>query len=69
MKQPVVGPAEPLTSLPQGRDLTVTYAHGVPPKPPGQLVTTRVYYDVLRCKGHKQDIYSMDTIDRVPLPP
>ena len=69
MKQPVVGPAEPLTSLPQGRDLTVTYAHGVPPKPPGQLVATRVYYDVLRCKGHKQDIYSMDTIDRVPLPP
>jgi hypothetical protein len=69
MKQPVEGPAETVTSLPQGRDVSVTYAHRIPTKPPDELVTTRVYYDVVRCKGRKRDIYSVDTTDRIPLPP
>ena len=69
MKQPVDGLAETVTSLPQGRDVSVTYAHRIATKPPGDLVTTRIYYDVVRCKGHRHDIYSVDTTDRIPLPP
>jgi hypothetical protein len=69
MKQPVEGPAETVTSLPEGRDVSVTYAHRIPTKPPGELVTTRIYFDVVRCKGRTRDIYSVDTTDRIPLPP
>jgi hypothetical protein len=69
MRQPVDGPAEPITSLPKGRDVSVTYAHRIAMKPPSDLVTTRIYYDVIRCKGRKRDIFSVDTTDRIPLPP
>jgi hypothetical protein len=69
MKQPVNGPPELITSLPPGRDVSVTYAHHIATKPPSDLITTRIYYDFVRCKGLKWDIYSVDTTDRVPLPP
>jgi hypothetical protein len=69
VRQPVDGPAEPITSLPKGRDVSVTYAHRIAMKPPSDLVTTRIYYDVIRCKGRKRDIFSVDTTDRIPLPP
>jgi hypothetical protein len=69
VKQPVTGPPEILTSLPQGRDVETTYAHEIVTKPPRELITTRIYYDFIRCKGSKWDIFSIDTTDRVPLPP
>jgi hypothetical protein len=69
IKQPVDGPAETLTSLPEGLDVSVTYAHRIATRPPGNLVTTRIYYDVVRCKGRKRDIYSIDTTDEIPPPP
>jgi hypothetical protein len=69
VKQPVAGPPEILASLPQGRDVATTYAHQIATKPPRELVTTRIYYDFIRCKGSKWDIYSIDTTDRIPLPP
>jgi hypothetical protein len=69
VKQPIEGPPEVVTSLPQGRDVVVTNAHHVRTKPPGDLVLTRIYYDVYRCKPRMWDIYRVDTTDRIPLPP
>jgi hypothetical protein len=69
VKQRAVGPPEIVTSLPQGRDVGKTYAHQIVTKPPRELITTRIYYDFIRCKGSKWDIYSIDTTDRIPLPP
>ncbi len=69
VKQRVDGPPEILTSIPQGRDVGTTSAHQVVTKPPRELITTRIYYDFIRCKGSKWDIYSIDTTDRIPLPP
>lgn len=68
VRQPVVGGSEVLTSVPQGQDLDVSYAHTLPAKPPGDIVTTRVYYDVVRCKSHRWDIYSVDDTTHVPPP-
>ena len=56
-------------SLPQGRDVAATYAHQILKQPPRELITTRIYYDFIRCKGSKWDIYSLDTTERIPLPP
>ena len=69
VKQPVDGPPEILTSLLQGRDVATTYAHQVARRLPRELITTRIYYDFIRCKGSRWDIYSIDTTDRIPLPP
>jgi len=69
VKQPVSGPPEILASLPQGRDVGTTYAHQIATKPPRELITTRIYYDFIRCKGSKWDIFSIATTDRIPLPP
>lgn len=69
MKQRLVGPPELLASLPQGRDVEVAYAHVVSPKPPREIVTTRIYYDQVTCgKRQKWDIYRVDDTER-PLPP
>jgi hypothetical protein len=68
MKQGLVGPPEPLASLPQGRDVDVAYAHAVS-KPPGEIVTTRIYFDRVICgKRPKWDIYRIDDTERLPLP-
>ena len=69
VKQPISGPPEILASLPQGRDVGTTYAHQISTKPQRELITTRIYYDFIRCKGSKWDIFSIDTTDRIPLPP
>ncbi len=45
MKQRLTGPPELLSSLPQGRDVEVAYAHVITRKQPRELVTTR---DLLR---------------------
>jgi hypothetical protein len=68
VKQQVDGPPEILVSLPQGRDVGTSYAHQITTKPPREVITTRIYYDFIRCKGLKSDIYSVDTADRIPLP-
>jgi hypothetical protein len=68
MKQPVAGAAELIGALPQGRDLDVSYAHRLPVKPPGDLVTTRIYYDSVRCRSHSWNIYSVDDAARIPPP-
>jgi hypothetical protein len=69
VKQRVEGPPEVVASLPRGRDIVVTYAHHVQTKPPTDVVLTRIYFDVYRCKPHRWDIYSVDTTDRITIPP
>ena len=59
--------AEHTVRLAQGKDLDVTYAHTVALKPPRDDITTRVYYDVVRCRTHRWNIYSVD--DTIRLPP
>jgi hypothetical protein len=68
MKQPVAGAPELLAALPKGRDLDVSYAHRLPVKPPPDLITTRIYYDSVRCRSHSWNIYSVDDAERI-LPP
>ena len=67
MKQPLEGGPEAILSLPAGRDVVVTYASPVTPTPPGRVLTTRIYYDLIRCKTRRWDIYRVD--DREPIPP
>jgi hypothetical protein len=69
MKQPIAGGPEAIASLPQGKDVDVTYAHRIGAKPPEDLITTRIYYDVVRCRTHRWDIYSVDDSERVLPPP
>jgi hypothetical protein len=69
VRQPVEGGAEVIMSLPAGRDIEVTHASRVAPSPPGRARTTRVYYDLLRCKPRKWDIYSVDDTESIPPPP
>jgi hypothetical protein len=69
MKQPAAGGPELLASLPKGKDIDVSYAHRIITKPPGEIVTTRVYYDLVRCRSHRWDIYSIDDAERIPPPP
>lgn len=69
VRQPVDGGAQVILSLPAGRDIDVTYASRVTPSPPGRVRTTRVYYDLLRCKPRKSDIYSVDDTESIPPPP
>lgn len=69
MKQRPTGPPELLSSLPQGQDVEVAYAHVITRKQPRELVTTRIYYDLLRCaKRSKSDIYRVEDTDRHPPP-
>jgi hypothetical protein len=69
VRQPVDGGAQVILSVPAGRDIDVTYANGVTPGPPGRVRTTRVYYDLLRCKPRKWDIYRVDDTEAIPPPP
>jgi hypothetical protein len=68
VKQPVTGVAEMLFSLAGGRDSDVSFAHTLRPKPPGEVTTTRIYFDVVHCKTHKWDIYRFDDTTHVPPP-
>ena len=71
IRQPIAGAPEVIAKLPKGKDVDVTYAHRLPPRPPGDVVTTRVYYDIVRCRTHRWDIYSVDDTERIspPSPP
>lgn len=68
LRQPVGGGPEVIARLPQGRDLDVSFAHRIPVRPPGDVITTRVYYDSVRCKTHSWNIYSVDDSQRIPPP-
>jgi hypothetical protein len=68
VKQPIDGGPGVIASLPQGRDTAVTFAHTLLTKPPRDLITTRIYYDLVRCKSHKWDIYSVDDHQSIPPP-
>jgi hypothetical protein len=67
IKKRVTGGPELLASLPQGRDVDVAYAHTFLPKPPREVVTTSIYFDVITCRTKKWDIYRVDDTER-PLP-
>ena len=69
VKQPLDGGAQMIASLPAGRDVDVTFAHHVITDPPAGVRTTRIYYDVLRCKSKRWDIYSVDDTEALPPPP
>jgi len=71
VKQPVAGGPEVIANLPQGRDLDVAFAHRLPTRPPGDVITTRIYYDSVRCRTHSWYIYSVDDLQRItpPSPP
>jgi hypothetical protein len=68
IKQPVDGGPVLILSLSQGRDIGVTYAHTTVTKPPRDLITTRIHYDVFRCKTRRWDIYSVDDTEAIPPP-
>jgi len=69
VKQPVNGGAQVVLSIPAGRDIDVTYADHVATPPPPRVQTTRVYYDLLRCKPRRWDIYRVDDTESIPPPP
>ena len=69
VKQPVDGAAQAILALPPGQDLVVTYATRVTTPPPLRSQTTRIYYDLLRCKTHRWDIYRVDDTESIPPPP
>jgi hypothetical protein len=66
VKQGTIGLPEVMTALPQGRDGEVTYAYTVPPEPPSESVTTRVYYDTVICRRQSWNIYRVDDLERLP---
>jgi len=68
VKQPVAGGPEVIANLPQGRDLDVAFAHRLPTRPPGDVITTRIYYDSVRCRTHSWYIYSVDDLQRITPP-
>jgi hypothetical protein len=68
VEQGLLGQPEVLVSLAQGRDVDVTYAYAEPPVPPGDIVTTHVYYDHVLCKKQTWDIYRVDDTGRLPPP-
>ena len=69
VKQTLAGMPEVLASLPQGRDVDITYAEtpgsSVPPR---EIVLTHLYYDTVLCKKQTWDIYRVDDLDRLPPP-
>jgi len=71
VRQPVAGGPEAIAELPQGWDLDVTFAHRIPTRPPGAVITTRIYYDSVRCRTNSWNIYSVDDSQRIspPSPP
>jgi hypothetical protein len=69
VKQPVDGGAQVILSLPPGQDIVVTYATRVTIPPPLRSQTTRIYYDLLRCRTHRWDIYRVDDSEPLPSPP
>ena len=50
------------------RRLDVTFAHRIATRPPGGVITTRIYYDSVRCRTHSWNIYSVDDSQRIPPP-
>jgi hypothetical protein len=68
VKQSVAGGPEAIAELPQGWDLDVTFAHRIATRPPGDAITTRIYYDSVRCRAHSWNIYSVDDSQRIPPP-
>ena len=69
VKQPVDGSAQVILPLPAGRDIDVTYADQLVTPPPPRVQTTRVYYDLVRCKPRSWDIYRVDDTESIPPPP
>ena len=69
VRQPVDSSAQVILSLPEGRDIDVTYADQVVTPPPPRVQTTRVYYDQIRCKPRRWDIYRFDDMEAIPPPP
>ena len=70
MKQRLTGLPELLASLPRGRDVDVAYAQVVSPKPPREIVTTRIYFDQVTCgKRQKWDIYRVNDTEQLPPDP
>jgi hypothetical protein len=69
MKQRLTGSPEPLASLSRSLDVGASYAHAVSPKPPRELVTTRIYFDQRVCgKRPNWDIYRIEDTERGPPP-
>jgi hypothetical protein len=68
VKQTLIGPPEVLAALPAGRDVDITYANTVAPKPPGEVITTEVYFDRTICRKKTWDIYRVDDVQRAPPP-
>ena len=68
MKQRLTGAPELLAELPSGRDVDVAYAHTVTARPPQEVLTTAIYFDVITCKGRRWDVYRVDDTERVPPP-
>jgi len=66
VKQPLIGPGEVLFTM-SGRDIGVTYVLMLDSKPPGRVLTTRVYFDRTVCRTGRWDIYRWD--DNEPVPP
>ena len=70
VKQTLAGVPEVLASLPQGRDVDITYAEtpqsNVPPL--REIFLTRLYYDTVLCKKQTWDIYRVDDLERLPPP-
>ena len=68
VKTTLEGVTEVLYSFPLGDDFGTSYATTVLTQPPGEVNTTRVYFDRGNCATHRLDIYSLDDLERLPPP-
>jgi hypothetical protein len=69
VKTSLEGVTELLYSFPPGVDLVTTYPTPVLNKPPGEISTTRIYFEYAVCATRRLDIYSVDDTIRVPPTP
>ncbi|HXR61255.1 MAG TPA: hypothetical protein VN732_08020 [Solirubrobacterales bacterium] len=70
VKQTLAGGPEVVASLPQGRDVDITYVEtpGSNVPPPREVVLNHLYYDTVLCKKQTWDIYRVDDLQRLPPP-
>jgi hypothetical protein len=57
-----------LAQLGSGADVTGTYALVLPERPPNGVPANRIYFESVKCRTERSDIYSIDDIEPAPPP-
>jgi hypothetical protein len=71
VKVTLTGLTTVLYSLPPGKDFQSSFAATITTggPPPSAIATTRVYFDLARCRPARADVYSIDDTEQQPPPP